>query len=562
MKKAIVPQRAAPDRWIYLFLFAATLAVYSQVHDFSFLDLDDMRNVAANPQVRDGFSWGGIGWAFTSAYDSNWFPVTWLSHMLVCQVFGLDAGWHHLTNVLIHALSSVLLFAVMKRMTGRLWESAFVAFVFALHPLHVESVAWVVERKDVLFAFFWFLTMWLYLDFVEQRTIRRYLPVVGAFSLGLMSKQMIVTLPFVLLLLDLWPLKRSGLRSLVLEKLPLAALAIAASAITFFAQRSGGAVQSLQVIPFASRVSNALVTYILYLRDFVWPAKLAVFYTYPEHLPVWEVVASAAVLVAISGIIVACVKTRPYLAVGWFWYLGTLLPVIGLIQVGYQSRADRYTYVPLIGISIMLAYEWPVASERWPAIKRFVPGVAIVACSVWLVMTWIQIQYWKDGIALHQHAIAVTDRNYREHENLGVEYARRQDFRDALRELFTSVEENPNQAHALNTLASTLFLVGRKEDAIEQWNRAIRMDPDGAVLHCDVGNALIDVGKLDDAIRELNTALRLDAKMACADYGLGRVLVKRDRPGDAIPYFLETLRIEPGFTQAREALDIVRKGGK
>lgn len=542
------------DLYVSLSLLILILLVYSQVHNFAFLELDDVEAIPGNAQVRDGFTWGGILWAFTTGYAANWFPVTWLSHMLDCQLFRLDAGWHHLTNVLIHAVNSVFLFALVKRMTGRLWESAFVAFVFALHPLHVESVAWISERKDVLFAFFWFLTTWLYLDFVEQRTIRRYLLTVAAFCLGLMSKQMIVTLPFALLLLDLWPLKRTGVRALLLEKVPLVALAIAASVITILVQKHGGAVQSLQEIPFSARAGNALVSYIAYLANFVWPVGLAAFYTYPFHLPVWKVASAALLLVGISVAVLAAWRKRPYLAVGWFWYLGTLAPVIGLIQVGYQSRADRYTYVPLIGISMMIAFAWRSA-------KKFAPAVATVVCSFWLLMTWIQVGYWQDGVTLERHSIAVDDRNYRAHEGLGVELAKRGDYQNALRELYTSVEENPDQAHARNTLGAILFHLGRKEEAIEQYRRGIQIDPQGAQLHMNLGNTLADVGRTDDAIRELNTAVRLKPGMAAAYFGLGRVLVMQNRQPEAIRCFQEVLRLDPGYPQAREQLDALRGFG-
>jgi protein O-mannosyl-transferase len=561
MKRSTVQERVAPDRVIYLFLFVATLLVYSQVHDFAFLELDDVQAVTNNPQVRDGFSWGGVVWAFTTGYEANWFPLTWLSHMLDCQLFGLNAGWHHLTSVLIHAVSSVLLFAVLKRMTGRLWESVFVAFVFALHPLHVESVAWVAERKDVLFAFFWFLTMWLYLDFVERRTTRRYLLVVLAFCLGLMSKQMIVTLPFTLLLLDVWPLKRSGVRTLVLEKVPLVILAIAASVVTFIVQRQGGAVQSLGFVPIAARVCNALVAYVAYLANFVWPMGLTAFYPYPLHLPVWQVAFAALALAGISILAVVSFRRRPYFAVGWFWYLGTLVPVIGLIQVGYQSRADRYTYIPLIGISIVVAWAAAEVFEKWARAQSRLTGVAILVCSGWLLMTWIQVSYWKDGVTLHRHSIAVNDGNYRAHEDLGVELAKKREYQDALRELYKSVEQNPDSAHARNSLGAVLFFLGQKDEAIEQYTRAIGIDPKGDTLHLNLGNALADVGRTDDAIRELKTALSLNSRMVDAYFGLGRVLVMRNRASEAVPYLLEALRIDPNFTPAREQLDSLRRAG-
>jgi tetratricopeptide (TPR) repeat protein len=542
------------DRTIYLFLFIGTLLVYSQVSNFAFLTFDDNSGLLNNPQVRDGLSWSGVGWAFTTAYASNWFPLTRISHMLDFQLFGLDAGWHHLMNVLIHALSSVLLFALLKRMTARLWESAFVAFVFALHPLHVESVAWVSERKDVLFAFFWFLTTWLYLDFVEKRTLQKYLLMVLAFCLGLMSKQMIVTLPFTLLLLDAWPLKRKGVRTLVLEKVPLVALSIAASLITILAQKKGGAVQSLASTPLAARAANALMAYVLYIADFIWPTGLAFFYPYPAHWPMGEVAFAGAALAAMSVLVVLAFRARPYLAVGWFWYLGTLAPVIGLIQVGHQQRADRYTYVPLIGISIMVAWAAAEAFAKWPGAQRAFAGAAIAVCAAWMLVTWVSIKYWKDSAALYTRAIAVTDANYLAHMNLGVDLVAQGRYQEGMRELYTSLEENQDQAHAHNSLGVALYMVGRKDEAIDQFTQSIRLLPTDAEPHVNLGNALLDMGRIDEATREFNTGLRLDPRMANAYYGLGCVLVKENRQAEAVPYFTEALRINPGFQAAREQL--------
>jgi len=547
------------DRAIYLLLFITTLLVYSQVSNFAFLTFDDNSGLLGNAHVRDGFSWNGIQWAITTGYASNWFPLTWFSHMLDFQLFGVDAGWHHLTNVLIHAASSVLLLALLKRMTRRIWESAFVAFVFAVHPLHVESVAWISERKDVLFAFFWFLTTWLYLDFVEKRTLRNYLLMIAAFSLGLMSKQMIVTLPFALLLLDAWPLKRTGVKTLILEKVPLVVLAIAASFITLLAQQKGGAVQSLASMPLAARAANALMAYVIYIANFIWPTGLAFFYPYPLQWPVGEVLFPGIALAAMSIVVVLGFRVRPYLAVGWFWYLGTLAPVIGLIQVGHQSRADRYTYIPLIGISIMVAWAAGEAFEKWPRAKNAFIVVAIMACTGWTLMTWTQIEYWKDSATLYRRAIAVTDANYLAHLNLGVDLAAQGQYQSALSELYISIEENPDQAHARNSLGGVLFNLGRKDEAIEQFAQAIRLEPQDAEPHANLGNALVDAGKIDDAIRELNTALRLNPGMVNAYFGLGRVLILQNRPNDAATYFSEALRINPNFTQARDQLHALGK---
>ena len=551
MKKA-VQRRGLSDRTIGLLLFSAALVFYSQVYNYAFISFDDKSGLLENPHVCYGFSWSGIAWAFTSAYAANWFPLTWLSHMLDFQLFGWDAGWHHLTNAVIHAVSSALLFALMKRMTGRLWESAFVAFVFALHPLHVESVAWISERKDVLFAFFWFLTTWLYLDFLEKRTAAKYLLMAGTFSLGLMSKQMIVTLPFTLLLLDWWPLKRHGVRTLLMEKAPLLALAMAASAITWIAQQKGDALRSLTLIPLAMRIDTALIAYVAYLRDFIWPAGLIFFYPYPPAWPAWQVISAGLGVAAVTVFSVAGYRQRPYLAVGWFWYLGTLVPVIGLVQVGYQSRADRYTYVPLIGISIMVAWAGAELWEKWPRARTAIQAAAVVACCGWSMVTWRQIQYWRDSPELYHRAVAVSNENYMAHYNLGLDLVNDGHLQEGVRELYIAVEQNPSLPR--HTLGVGLDRLGQKEEAIEQLRRSIRFHGDTAEAHANMGGPLTDLGRLDEAIREYNTALRMSPALPNAYYGMGCVLQKQDRTTEAIAYFSQALRLNPGFTEAREHL--------
>jgi protein O-mannosyl-transferase len=536
--------------YVSLSLVALTILVYFQVHDFEFVNFDDRETIIGNTHIQNGLTLAGLGWAFTSAYAANWFPVTWISHMLDFQFFGLDSGWFHLTNVMIHAASTLLLFAIMRRMTGRLWESAFVSFVFALHPLHVESVAWVSERKDVLSAFFWLLTTWLYLDYVDRPDWRRYLLALGAFCLGLMSKQMLVTLPFVLLLLDYWPLKRPKttlMSRLVVEKVPYLTLSLVASYIVYRVQQAG----SVDSIPLATRAANALISYVTYLVQFFWPSGLAAFYPYPASFPVWQIAASAAILVAISALAIR----RPYLTVGWLWYLGTLVPVIGLVQVGSQARADRYTYIPMIGISIMLA--WGVAEivERWPR-YRFTAGVvAVTVCLAWLAVTWTQIQYWKNSVALFEHAIASTDFNYIAHLNLGVVLAEQGRTNDALRHLYTSVEEKPDHADGHDTLGSLLGQMGRTQEAAEQFQQAIRLQPNDSEAHCNLGNVLLAQGKFGDSLNEFRTALRIFPDFATAHFGLGAALLNLGQTDEAIAQFTEALRLDPNMAPAREGLN-------
>jgi tetratricopeptide (TPR) repeat protein len=472
--------------------------------------------------------------------------------MIDFQLFGFDSGWFHLTNVMIHLASTLLLFALMRRMTGRLWESAFVSFVFALHPLHVESVAWVTERKDVLSAFFWILTIWLYLDYVDRPGPRRYLLALGAFCLGLMSKQMLVTLPFVLLLLDYWPLKRSQtVAQLVVEKTPYLALSAAVSLVTFKVQHAAGAVTALDSIPLATRAGNAVISYVAYLGQFFWPSGLAVFYPYPPVLPVWQIVGSAVILVAIT----ALALLRPYLAVGWFWYLGTLVPVIGLVQVGLQARADRYTYIPMIGISIMLAWGGSELITRWPRARLPLQVAGVSICLAWVAITWAQVQYWRNSVTLFDHAIASTQNNFIAHSNLGVVLAEQGKTQDALRHLFASVEENPNYGDARLSLGALLGELGRTDEAGEQFSQAIRIWPNDAQAHNNLGNTLAVKQKFPEAANEFRTALRLLPDFALAHFGLAGALLNLGQTDEAIAQFSEALRLDPSLTPAREGLN-------
>jgi cytochrome c-type biogenesis protein CcmH/NrfG len=539
--------------YVSLSLLALTLIVYFQVHDFEFVNFDDRETILGNTHIRDGITLAGLAWAFTSAYAANWFPVTWISHMLDFQLFGLDSGWHHLVNVMIHAASVLLLFALLRRMTGRLWESAFVSFVFALHPLHVESVAWVSERKDVLSAFFWFLTTWFYVDYVDRPGLRRYLIALGVFCLGLMSKQMLVTLPFVLLLLDYWPLNRSKttiMSRLVMEKAPYLTLSAVASLIAYKVQHAAGAVLSVDSIPIATRAANALISYVAYLGTFFWPVDLAMFYPYPPSLPVWQIAGSAAILVAISVLALR----RPYLTVGWLWYLGTLVPVIGLVQVGLQARADRYTYIPMIGISIMLAWGMAEIIERRPGMRFSLEVVAAVFCVAWLALSWMQAQYWRNSVTLFEHAIASTNNNFIAHLNLGEVLAEQGRTNDALRHLYAAVEEKPEHADGHDTLGAVLGQLGRTDEAAAQFSQAIRIQPNDSEAHCNLGNVLLARGQFADAANEFQTAIRVTQDFTTAHFGLAGALLNLGQTDAAIAQFHETLRLDPNMAAARDGL--------
>jgi Flp pilus assembly protein TadD len=564
------PPRSArrwwPDLWICLLLLAATLAVYSQVRNYDFVNYDDPEYVVKNIHVQAGLTAGSLLWALTSFDAANWFPLTWVSHMADYQFFGMESGWHHLTNVWLHALNALLLFAVLKRMTGARWPSALVAFLFALHPLHVESVAWVAERKDVLSAFFWFLTLWFYARYVERPGAGRYLAVLLAFCLGLMAKPMIVTLPFVLLLLDVWPLRRAPQpwrwnvppgKALLLEKLPLFALAAGVSVVTFLAQRHGGAVAPLAGTSLALRLENGLVAYLVYIRDMLWPTDLAVLYPLPQTLPVFGVAAAALALAGISLVVTRQFRARPYLAVGWCWYLGTLLPVIGLVQVGSQSRADRYTYVPMIGLSIMLA--WGAADLiAWrPRARKAVVAAAIAACSACLVVTWFQIQYWASTETLDLHAFQVTSGNFILHHNLADYYLQQNRNEDARLQETEALRISPNYLEARLDLALALSLLGRPADAESEYRRALELQPEGkemVVAHSGLGAALAAQHRTTEALPELQLAVRLRPESAEGHYNLGTALAELGRTSEATSELTVAVRLQPDDAEAHHRL--------
>ncbi len=518
--------------WIYLLLAVVTIATYAQVFEHDFVSYDDPDYLTANPHVQAGLTWTGVAWAFSTGYAANWHPLTWLSHMLDWQLFGSQAGLHHLVSVLIHAVSVLLLFGVLRRITGAVYRSAFVALIFALHPLHVESVAWASERKDVLSGLFFFLTLWAWLDYVEKPAIWRYLLMCAAFACGLMSKPMLITLPLILLLLDVWPLKRFE-RSAILEKVPLAAMSIASAAITFFVQQRGGAV--VDQVPLHLRIENALISYVMYLLKFIWPSNLAVFYPYP-NLTWWKAALAAAALAAIT----IAARRRPYLMTGWLWFLITLVPVIGLIQVGAQARADRYTYLPIIGLAIMLA--WGIA-EFLPV--RYGAAAGLALCAVWTIATWQQIGTWQNTETLFSHAIESTDENYFAYNALGA--ALRNDGRmdDAIADFKMALQSKPHFADAQDNLGEALAAEGRVDEALPHLREAVRLQPDSLEAHVNLGSALNKAGQSTEAESEFRAALALRPESAEAHAGLGLSLMAQGRAPDALPQLLEAIRIEP-----------------
>jgi protein O-mannosyl-transferase len=551
--KPLVPSQRSPaltgarlDLLIYLALLLATFAVYAQVRNFDFVNYDDGDFITNNLNVRQGLTAQGLEWALTSGYEGNWVPLTWVSHMLDCQFFGLDSGWHHLHNVLLHALAAIILCMFLQRATGTRWRSALVAFLFALHPLHVQSVAWVAERKDVLSACFWFLTLWLYVRYAERPGTGRYLAVALSFWLGLMAKPMMVTLPFVLLLLDYWPLARLGQRSrkAIWEKLPLLGLAGAATAITYLAQKHAAAVN---LVPLEARLANATHSYTLYILQTFWPARLAVFYPYPRDFDFafLPLLAEGVLLAVVTTGVIVLRRRALYLLMGWGWFVVTLVPVIGLVQVGDQAHADRYMYIPMVGLLVMLIWGAAEILEKLGAKKLAIP-LAVAACLTSAVVSWVQVGYWRNSETLFRHALAVTNDNKVANNNLGNYLMDSGRLSEALPYFETAVRIDPESAIARNELGTALGEMGRLPDAIAQLQIAVRLSPDALKPHSDLGTALAQAGRLPEAAAEFEAALRMDPNDDIVQRNLGQAL--SGIPGrlpDALRHLEEAERLRP-----------------
>src|SRR6266550_6492324 len=500
---------------ICLFLAALTWLVFGQTLRHDFINYDDPRYVYENTKITSGVSLSGIAWAFTHIHSMNWHPLTTISHMLDCQVYGLKPGGHHFTNVLLHIVAAILLFLALQEMTGTFWNSAFVAAVFAIHPLRVESVAWIAERKDVLSGVFFMLTLLAYVHYVRAPSIGRYLFVAVVFAFGLMSKPMLVTLPLLLLLLDYWPLSRirdlsSDIRrrllTLVLEKIPLIALSAVSSVVTFLAQR--GAVGWTEQLPVLARINNAAVTYVAYIWQMLWPVKLAVFYPHPENrLPLSDIVLSLLLLLGVTAAAIALRKQRPYFITGWLWYLGMLVPVIGLVQVGWQGRADRYTYLPQIGLYI--AATWGVADltalyRHQRTIGSAAAILVIGALSVW---AGVQTSYWRDSETLFRHALAVTRNNDVAENNLGIVFLRQGKVDEAISLLQAAVDLRPDNSPAHENLAKALLQKGQVADALIHYRKLLELQPDNIEVHNIVGTVLIQQGRIREGVEEWQKVL-------------------------------------------------------
>jgi tetratricopeptide (TPR) repeat protein len=632
--RAEAPASRAPwlERWrvpllLCLVLAVVTAVVYLPARSNEFVNYDDPDYVTSNRHVLTGLSWENVFWAFTTGHASNWHPLTWLSHMFDCQLFGDNAVAHHLVNIAFHIVNTVLLFLVLCAVTGALWRSAFVAALFALHPLHVESVAWISERKDVLSTLFFLLTLGAYLGYVNRRggtqdrgqvaareekdqrhltsspankgllrsspkkksatkrntvshevkaqrtekpvPVAVYNAPLGsaalfywlallAFAFGLMSKPMLVTVPFVLLLLDFWPLGRLPLLlpanwravvgRLVLEKAPFLGLAVASSVITFIVQQKGGAVSFS--LALGGRIANALVSYERYIEKMLWPAGLSVLYPHPGHWPLARVLAAKALLLGVSLLAVSRARKQPYLLFGWLWFLGMLVPVIGLIQVGVQSMADRYTYIPLIGLFIVVV--WVVCGLVQNSEGR-VPLLVVTSLftlSACAYLTDRQIRFWQSSETLFQHAVDVTDRNYLAYNNLGFAQWGKGKTAEAMTNYLKSLEIKPDYEDALNNVGYALAEQKKFAEAIPYYEAALRVRPNQAEVHNNLGNALSKLGRTQEAIAQYQTALQENPEHADAHNNLGIDLANQGKLDEAIEHFRAALKFKPKYPSA------------
>ncbi len=569
-------------RLICLALGLVTLAVFAPSLTHDFLEYDDQQYVTENAQVRAGLTWHGVVWAF-GPHAGNWHPLAWLSHMLDCQLYGLKPAGHHLTNVLLHVANSLLLFLLLNRMTGALWRSALVAALFAWHPLHVESVAWVAERKDVLGAFFWMLTLCAYARYAEIRGLksevpsqkpapdityhasRYYLLSLFLFALGLMSKPMVVTLPFVLLLLDYWPLRRfqlstlnaqpSILRRLVWEKAPFFVLTAINCALTLSAQQP--AMASTAGLRIPQRLEHALVAYAHYLGALFVPRHLAIYYPYEKVVPAAEVILAGLMLVGLSVVVFRSAALRPYLPTGWLWFLGTLVPVIGLVQVGDQAWADRYTYLPSVGLFIVVVWGAAELAGKSQAGRTFLRWLAVVVGLALLFGTSAQLRYWKDTRTLFEHAVRVTRNNPLATTLLGAVLAKEGKLDQAIEYYRTALRYAPGFPEAHFYLGHAFDQQGKLEEAIAEYNKALWYKPTQEQAHIFLGAALAKQGKLDQATAHYLAALKLNGRSAVAHNNLAKLLHAQGRLDDAITHYSAALESDPGLAQAHNNFGIL-----
>lgn len=567
-KPRVAPAQEKTNGALVLALAAAlavlAVVIYAQTASHGFVDLDDTGYVVTNPHVTGGLTPGNVQWAFTSTYAANWHPLTWLSHQMDVSVFGVNPGPLHLMNLLWHVLATLLLFGCLRSMTGSLWRSAFVAAAFAAHPAHVESVAWIAERKDVLSAAFWFGTTWAYVTWTRRPSGGMYVLALGCFALGLMAKPMLVTLPFTLLLLDYWPIGRAThqWRARIIEKIPFFVLAAISSALTTMAQQQGGALGSLEIIPVSERVANAVLSYGRYLKMLVWPVDLTVLYPYLRPVPVGAAALSALVLVVLSALAWRARKTQPPLIVGWLWFLGTMVPVIGLVQVGSQALADRYTYLPSVGIFIAVAWGVEAAARRVNVPRIVMAGAGGAVVIVWAIVAYHQTRVWTSTETLWRHAVDVVPQSARAHNSLGVAYGNSGRTAEAAEQfrIASGLQLDVETARdVFPNLGRALMTQGKVADAIPYLERARQVSPERSDVWHQLGLAYFGVNRQDDALKAWQESVRLNPRNEESFFMMGVVFGATGRLDDARQAFARVLAINPSRQDARDMLKALGK---
>lgn len=582
---------------VYIILAVVTFAVYWQVHNFDFINFDDISYVIENPHIRSGITLNGFLWAFGAKYNDLWNPLLWHSFMVDYQLFGLNAGGYHVTNLILHIMSALLLFWLFSRMTGAIWPSAFVAAVFTLHPLHVESVAWVSERKDTLSAFFWMLTLCLYVWYTEKPVIRRYLLVLFFFACALMSKPMVITLPVMMILLDYWPLKRLQTRNIetkpeavsaenkkdkkkskqgtlkentsppvaskssetkiggiiplwqLKEKTPFFILSALLAIISLYNPN----VSTGKLIPVSDRIANALVTFVIYLGKTFIPYNMAVYYPFPSHIPVWQVIGATLLIILITAFVIVMLKHLPYLFVGWFWYAITIAPVIGIIQVSLSApyaMADRYHYLPSIGLAVMLAWGIPSLIQREEIQKRIFLPAGIIVIAALAVLTWMQCGYWKNSMELWNHALKVTKDNYIAHNNRGTVYGSLGRYESAMNDYNEAIRQNPDYADAYNNRGNIYKKLGQYRLAIEDNSKAIQLNPYSDKYYNNRGNTYVFLGQHQLAIGDYNQAIRLNPYFAEPYSNRGNLYNNLNQNEMAMEDYNQAIRLKPDYADA------------
>lgn len=547
-----------PTGWICFLLAATVLAVYAQVVNHDFLYFDDVIDVYGNPYVAQGLTLESFSWAMTTIEHANWQPLTRLSHILVADCFGNGPAPGLMVNVLLHLINSLLLFGVLRQMTGSMWKSAVVAALFSLHPLRVESVAWLTERKDLLSGLFWMLAIGAYSRYARSSRTGSYLVSLLFFIMGLMSKPMVITLPVVLLFLDYWPLNRLQPETIfkrIREKLPFFVCSAASAMVTVFAHREAGALLSLEQTSMGHRIANAAISYTVYIRRHFWPSDLAAFYSMPERFPVWETAGAALVIIVLSALSLAAVRHR-FLIVGWLWFLVTLLPVIGLVNWGFHQMADRFTYLPSIGLLIALVWGMGAIARSWPNGKPVLAAAAAAAVVALASASWHQTRYWKDFIALFTHAVTVSPNNWWGLLALGGAHAHEGRPGEAIRYYSRALALRPDHAPGHLMMARALVRVGRQEPALRHLEKALHIDTSLTAAWIDKGNLLAEQGVVDEAERCYRRALALDPSSTGALLPLGNLLLRTGRPAEAAVHLARCIQADPSAFAAHNSLGV------